>query len=483
MALYRLSAQVIKRTAGRSAVACAAYRSGQNLNDERYNKQHNYQKKSQNEGITAFIIAPENSPEWVYNREQLWNKVEASEKRKDAQLAREIILSLPVELSKEKNEQMVKEFVQEQFVRFGMVADVAMHKLDSHNPHCHIMLTLREVEVNGFKSKKNRDWNKTELLELWRERWADKLNKVLEQNQVDERVTHKSYKDQGIDVVPSLKLSVAEWQVEQKGIATYRGDINREIKQINQLKTEVKQLDSEIKLESKKVEPVEPTPKQERPVFTYLDLVQQAKKLDVEYLHLVPQKIRDMEQFLSDEEAVKSLAEREAIRTPDGQHIIERKKSLEHERKIIKQKIEALGPEPKAGLLDIFNRNKKFEIERWERSFEKYNSQYKTASEEYNSLAKRGGDLVKEFVIKVRDNIRAGIEALKELQKHITQAHLEMSVYEQKTAKQNQFFTTYKQVKEEVKEQTKTVKIAPTQEPKWGRYEPEPDKQKNDLTM
>src|SRR5262245_13813269 len=139
MAIYHFSGTVISRSQGRSAVACAAYRAAERLRDERYEKTHDYTRKKD----VAFteILLPENAPDWMSNREKLWNAVEAGEKRKDAQLAREFNFSLPRELSLEQNIVLAKEFVEQQFVSRGMVADLCIHNdktADGESqPHVH----------------------------------------------------------------------------------------------------------------------------------------------------------------------------------------------------------------------------------------------------------------------------------------------------------------------------------------------------------
>ncbi|XQY91683.1 MobQ family relaxase [Metabacillus sp. HB246100] len=165
MAIYHLSAQVISRSKGQSSVAAAAYRSGDRLIDQRTGEIKKYVREIQPE---TMILAPSHSPEWVYDRDRLWNEVEAVEKRKDAQLARENNIALPVELLSKHQEELIKNYVQEQFVSKGMIADIAIHLDDPDNPHAHIMLTTRSVSENGF-GPKNRDWNNKELLNEWRE--------------------------------------------------------------------------------------------------------------------------------------------------------------------------------------------------------------------------------------------------------------------------------------------------------------------------
>ncbi|PGT85063.1 MULTISPECIES: MobQ family relaxase [Bacillaceae] len=169
-------AQVISRGKGQSAVASASYRSGERLTDERTGEMKFYRREVQPD---TMILAPQNSPEWVRDRERLWNEVEQSEKRKDARLAREINIALPRELSNDQQKELIKNYVQEQFVNKGMIADIAIHRDDKENPHAHVMLTTREISADGF-GPKNRDWNKKEMLEQWREEWANHANKALE---------------------------------------------------------------------------------------------------------------------------------------------------------------------------------------------------------------------------------------------------------------------------------------------------------------
>lgn len=150
MAIYHYNMQMIKRSEGRNAVACAAYRSGETLVDESTGFTKDYPRDVQ---PIAFILAPENAPKWVYDRQKLWSEVEKVEKRKDSQLAREINIALPVELSNEQQEKLVREFVSDNFVSNGMIADVAIHRDDINNPHFHVMLTTRHIDENGFGKK------------------------------------------------------------------------------------------------------------------------------------------------------------------------------------------------------------------------------------------------------------------------------------------------------------------------------------------
>lgn len=227
MAIFHLCAKVIGRSAGRSATAAAAYRAGCRIEDSRTGEVFDYTRRS---GVReAFILAPAGAPAWTTDRAALWNRAEAAEKRKDAQVAREVEVSLPSELPHEERRRLLIEFVQSEFVVQGMVADVAMHapgrEGDKRNEHAHILLTLRTLTVDGF-AQKNRDWNRTELLERWRSRWATMANERLAAAGVDTRIDHRSLEAQGItDRPPTEHLGPAASALERRGVATERGEI------------------------------------------------------------------------------------------------------------------------------------------------------------------------------------------------------------------------------------------------------------------
>lgn len=234
MADYRFSAKVIKRSNGQSAVASSAYRSATNLYDERTGQTCDYSRKSG--VIHSEVMTPEGTPEWMHDRAQLWNAVEAVERRKDAQLAREIQLSLPHELTDAQRQNLVRGFVQEQFVNQGMIADIAIHapsaEGDQRNHHAHIMLTMRALTGGGF-GKKNRDWNNTDLLENWREQWAHHQNRDLERYGHKARVDHRSFEAQGIDREPTQHLGPVASDMERRGKASRIGDENRQTHEDN----------------------------------------------------------------------------------------------------------------------------------------------------------------------------------------------------------------------------------------------------------
>lgn len=238
---YRLSAQIIKRSEGKSAIASAAYRSASRLYDERTGETHDYTRKAG--VIHTEILSPDKTPDWMHDRSQLWNTVEAVERRGDAQLAREIQLSLPHELDQAQRKALLLDFVQEQFVNHGMIADVAIHEPSGHggddrNHHAHVMLTMRELTGDGF-GKKNRDWNSPDNLTNWREQWAHHQNRGLERHGHQARVDHRSYEAQGVDREPTQHLGPTANDMEKKGKRSRIGDENREREERNQLRAQL----------------------------------------------------------------------------------------------------------------------------------------------------------------------------------------------------------------------------------------------------
>ena len=183
MAIFHFNAKLISRTEGHNAVAASAYRSGSRFSCDRTGSTHNYRRKT--EVQFCAIHAPEGAPSWVHDRAQLWNTVESGETRKNSQLAREIVLGIPIELTSECRSTLLDDFVREAFVCHGMVADYAIHD-KAGNPHAHILLTLRELSPDGKGfSNKRRDWNSPELLEQWRSLWSDHANRMLESQGVN----------------------------------------------------------------------------------------------------------------------------------------------------------------------------------------------------------------------------------------------------------------------------------------------------------
>jgi len=217
MALYHFSAKVIQRSQGRSAVAAAAYRAAEELHDKLLDRDHDYTAKQH--VVHGEIMLPDGAPERWLDRETLWNEVEAAERRKDAVLARDIEISLPRELGQAEAVALVQDFVREQFVARGMVADLNVHWTKARDggdqPHAHVMLTMRGVEGDGF-GLKQRAWNDKALLRTWRERWAEVANARLHELGHDARIDHRSYADQGIPLEPQHKIGPAGARREER---------------------------------------------------------------------------------------------------------------------------------------------------------------------------------------------------------------------------------------------------------------------------
>jgi len=213
MAIYHFTAKVISRSKGRSAVAAAAYRSASQLHDYRQDLTFDYAAKS--DVIHSEILAPREAPEWVHDRELLWNGVEAAEKRRDSQVAREVEFALPEELTKSEAIALARDLVEREFVVRGMVADLNVH-WDQGNHHAHVMLTMRELTSDGFGLKVT-EWNRCELLEQWREHWADLANQHLLRAGLDIRIDHRSYRDQGIELEPTSHLGRAVDEMRARG--------------------------------------------------------------------------------------------------------------------------------------------------------------------------------------------------------------------------------------------------------------------------
>lgn len=253
------SISIRKRSKRQSAVAGAAYQSGEALFSEYDGKTKNYRYKL-SEVVVKGILLPENAPSEYTDRQTLWNAVEKEESQWNAQLARGIIAALPRELPKAAYESLVREYCQEQFVARGMIADFAIHDKGDGNPHVHIMLTMRAMDENGhwlpkahkvydpdengdrirlpsgeWKSHKQDtvDWNDKRYAEVWRSAWADAVNRCFENNGIDERLDLRSFVRQGKEELPTVHLGAAVAHMEQKGIATEIGNYNRQVKAHN----------------------------------------------------------------------------------------------------------------------------------------------------------------------------------------------------------------------------------------------------------
>jgi hypothetical protein len=205
MSIYHLKAQIISRRDGGNAVAAAAYRSAGRLTDEASGIIYDFRRKR---GVAhTEIMGPPNAPEWIYDRHTLWNAVESIERRRDAQLARELEIALPVELGPDDHVELIHRYVRCEFIAAGMIADIAVHRDDTHNPHTHLMLSTRRITAQGFGPKEPA-WSEAESLIGWRRDWADLVSAFLAKIGVERFVDHRSLEVRGIAGPPGRSIGV-----------------------------------------------------------------------------------------------------------------------------------------------------------------------------------------------------------------------------------------------------------------------------------
>ena len=268
MPVPHLEIRIVQRSKGSSAVAGAAYQAGEKLFSEYDQKSKDHRRKQQ-EVLYTEIMFPANAPPEYADRATLWNAVEEVEKQWNSQLARRFILALPREVPTEMYPQMMQEYCREHFVSKGMCCDFAIHDPDppGHNPHCHIMLTMRAIDENGKWLPKSRkvydldengeriklpsgnwkshkedtvDWNEQYHAEEWRHGWELVQNKYLELAGSPERVDMRSYERQGLDKIPTVHMGAAVCALERKGIETNIGNLNRDIKAANRMMSAIR---------------------------------------------------------------------------------------------------------------------------------------------------------------------------------------------------------------------------------------------------
>ena len=265
MSLYHFHVTQIGRSKGHSAVAAAAYRSGEKIYDDYYGETQDYTKKG---GVVKTeILLPDYAPERFKDRSMLWNELESIEKHPKAQLAYSFDMALQHELTDEENIALGERFVREEMVARGMICDVAFYMPgksddDIKNFHMHVLSPIRPflpegrwgekqhreyvLDENGermrdedgeyiFNSRPTTEWGSPELLDHWRERWAQIVNEEFEKRGISERVDHRSYVDQGLDLIPQVHEGAAVRKMEARGIVTRKGDLNRFINSTNKL--------------------------------------------------------------------------------------------------------------------------------------------------------------------------------------------------------------------------------------------------------
>lgn len=270
MAIFHMNTKNISRGKGQSAIASASYRSGEKLYSERYNKTSFYYRDIMPE---SFIIKPDYYPEWLNDREKLWNEIENVETSKNSRLAREFDIALPIELSNEKQRILIEDFIKTNFTNNGLIADIAIHRDDPNNPHFHVMIPTRKFDENGNalpKSKKEyiKDDNGKQLytdsglkksrkidlvgindkqkLYEWRESWAVITNTHLENNGINERISHKSYSELGSNIEPTIHEGYVAREMNKRGEESDRIKYNDNVRSRNKLIKEKEQIEKDI---------------------------------------------------------------------------------------------------------------------------------------------------------------------------------------------------------------------------------------------
>ncbi len=271
IALYHFHVTQIKRSAGQSAVAAAAYRSGEKLHSEYYGEDSDYTRKGG--VICSEILLPPQAPPSFSDRETLWNAVEKVERGKKAQLAYSFDIALQNEFSMQENIDLARQFLLEQFVSRGMVVDFAVHSPDKEdggiqNPHFHVMCPIRPIELTGkwgnkqqreyvldedgnrirdeagnyvFNAIPTTDWGSPETLEAWRQAWADLCNAKFAEKGLNCRIDHRSFDRQDVEQIPTQHEGPTVRAMEAKGIRTNKGNLNRWIRKTNAMLREAKQ--------------------------------------------------------------------------------------------------------------------------------------------------------------------------------------------------------------------------------------------------
>ena len=263
MALFHFTVTQTKRSKGQSAIASAAYRSGEKLYSEYYDEYSDYTRKRG--VICSDILLPPHAPKEYADRQTLWNAVEKAERGKNAQLAYSFEISLQNEFSLEENIALAREFLFREFVSRGMTVDVSFHEKECEdggtpNPHFHFLCPIRPMEQDGtwgikqrreyvldeegnrirdangkyvFNAVPTTDWGSPETLEHWREAWAEMCNAKFAEKGLDVRIDHRSYERQGVDLLPTIHEGATVRAMEKKGIRTEKGEFNRWIKATN----------------------------------------------------------------------------------------------------------------------------------------------------------------------------------------------------------------------------------------------------------
>lgn len=256
MNFFHFNLKVASRGKNHSLAAKSAYISGEKLRDKYKNKTYNYSYRD--DVKYKEILLPLEAPREFLDRQTFLDALNVAEKRKDAQMARVIVIALPNEFSLDENIALTKEFVNENFINLGYCADIAIHIGELHkrrkpesieavkerkdNPHAHIIIPFRMADKDGFQKdkKQSRLFYKRISLKKWREEWARLINRELEKRGIEDRVSHLSHSARCIELEPTIYLGSKIMALEAKGILTVRGDEHRRIMKRNRIRKMVR---------------------------------------------------------------------------------------------------------------------------------------------------------------------------------------------------------------------------------------------------
>lgn len=323
MASYHLCCKVISRGQGRSATAAAAYRAAERIYDRRTGLEHDYERKR---GVVrSEVLLPRDAPELFRDRSELWNAVEAAERRRDSQVAREYELALPRELCRDEQFELARGWAERELVSRGMCADVCMHDRGDGNPHAHIMATTREAGPDGFGAK-NRDWNDKALLVDLRKSWEREQNRALERSYERDRtpeversyVDCRSYAERDLDREPTRHEGPAVRAIEAREMGRCRD-------------------------EGREYEPVTDRARENEAVRernAMAERIREAIERAHQRMRELAQRLRELSQERERELSRERERERERDRSPEGRRerldgVVERLKQIRDDRRAI----------------------------------------------------------------------------------------------------------------------------------------------------
>ena len=321
--------KIVQRSNRQSAVAAAAYQSGERLFSEYDQKQKYYSEK---QGIVhTEIMLPPHAPAEYADRNTLWNAAEAIEKQWNSQLARRIVLAIPREIPRSQHADLIRDYCREFFVSKGMIADFAIHDKGDGNPHAHILLTMRALDETGKWLPKSRkvydldengerirllsgnwkshkedtvDWNDQKYGEIWRQGWAAAANRYLEANDCPERLDLRSYERQELDVIPTVHMGASASAMELRGIQTNLGNLNRDIRAANRMMAAIRKTIQNLRdWLSEIMEAIKELPEEGKQARASPDLV----KLLQDYLNLRKAERADWSRYGQQKGTVKDL--------------------------------------------------------------------------------------------------------------------------------------------------------------------------------